>query len=83
MARKIPQRVREVLSEARKELQKIYHNRLKEIILFGSYARGDFMDDLLEKAWQSLEAADSLFKDNFIDFSAGRAYCKKNNSPGT
>lgn len=45
MARKIPTKVREVLSEARKELQRIYHNRLKELILFGSYARGDFMDD--------------------------------------
>lgn len=32
------------------------------------------VDDLLEKAWQSLEAADSLFKDNFVDFSASRAY---------
>ncbi len=45
MVKEIPQRVRTVLEETRKELQKIYHDRLKEMILFGSYARGDFMDD--------------------------------------
>jgi uncharacterized protein (UPF0332 family) len=32
------------------------------------------VDDLLEKAFQSLDAAESLFKDSFIDFSASRAY---------
>lgn len=32
------------------------------------------VDDLLEKAFQSLEAAESLFEDGFIDFSASRAY---------
>lgn len=30
--------------------------------------------DLLEKAKQSLDAAHSLFNNDFIDFSAGRAY---------
>ena len=33
------------MKETRNELQKIYSDRLKEIILFGSYARGDFMAD--------------------------------------
>jgi uncharacterized protein (UPF0332 family) len=32
------------------------------------------VDDLLEKGFQSLEAAESLFEDGFIDFSASRAY---------
>lgn len=32
------------------------------------------VDDLLEKAWQSLDAAESLFNDGFVDFSASRAY---------
>jgi uncharacterized protein (UPF0332 family) len=32
------------------------------------------VDDLIEKAWQSLEAAELLLKDSFIDFSASRAY---------
>ena len=44
MARKIPKRVHLVLNETRKELRRIYPDRLKEIILFGSYARGDFLD---------------------------------------
>ena len=33
------------------------------------------VDDLIEKAWQSLNAAESLLKDNFVDFSsASRSY---------
>lgn len=32
------------------------------------------VDDLVEKAWQSLDAAESLYEDSFIDFSASRAY---------
>jgi uncharacterized protein (UPF0332 family) len=32
------------------------------------------VDELLEKAWQSVEAAELLLRDNFIDFSASRAY---------
>lgn len=32
------------------------------------------VDDLLEKAFQSLDASESLFKDDFIDFAASRAY---------
>ena len=45
MVREIPHRVQKILKETRNELQKIYSDRLKEIILFGSYARGDFMND--------------------------------------
>ncbi len=45
MVRNIPHRVQTILKETRNELQKIYSDRLKEIILFGSYARGDFMDN--------------------------------------
>ena len=44
MANKIPKKVQKVLEETRKELKKIYPHRLKEIILFGSYARGDFVE---------------------------------------
>jgi predicted nucleotidyltransferase len=44
VARKIPKKVRLVLSETRQELRKIYPDRFKELILFGSYARGDFLD---------------------------------------
>jgi len=45
VVRNIPHRVQTILKETRNELQKIYSDRLKEIILFGSYARGDFMDN--------------------------------------
>ena len=42
MQRKVPAKVKRILSETRRELEKIYADRLKEMILFGSYARGDF-----------------------------------------
>lgn len=45
MSRKIPERVRKILKKTRKELDKIYHERIKGMILFGSYARGDFTDE--------------------------------------
>lgn len=41
----IPKKVQGILNEIREELQKIYLHRLKEMILFGSYARGDFGED--------------------------------------
>lgn len=44
MAKRIPKRVLTVINETRDELQKIYRDRLKEMILFGSYARGDFIE---------------------------------------
>ena len=42
MAKKIPKKVKELLREAGVELRNIYSNRLKEIVLYGSYARGDY-----------------------------------------
>ncbi|SRR6266568_2813089 len=45
MAKKIPKRVQHILDETRIELQNIYADRLKEIILFGSYARGDYSSE--------------------------------------
>ena len=33
--------IKPILDEAKERLQKIYGERLKEIILYGSYARGD------------------------------------------
>ncbi len=44
MTKEIPGKVQAVLDETRVELQKIYPKRLKEMILFGSYARGDFIE---------------------------------------
>jgi predicted nucleotidyltransferase len=40
----IPEKVQKILAEIRAELEKIYLHRLKEMILFGSYARGDFVE---------------------------------------
>jgi len=45
MARKIPTKIQRILQETRIELQKIYSGRLKDIILYGSYARGDYSKD--------------------------------------
>jgi predicted nucleotidyltransferase len=45
MARKIPTKIQHILQETRIELQKIYSGRLKDIILYGSYARGDYSKD--------------------------------------
>ena len=45
MNRKIPKKIAPILAEARKRLNKIYGKRLKKVILFGSYARGDATGD--------------------------------------
>ena len=37
--------VKELLEEFKKEIEKLYGDRLKEIILYGSYARGDFTEE--------------------------------------
>jgi len=38
-------KIREVLKEFREEIEKLYSKRLKSIILYGSWARGDATDD--------------------------------------
>ena len=38
---KLPKEIAPILIEAEKRLKKIYGKRLKQVILFGSYARGD------------------------------------------
>lgn len=40
--KKIPKRIQRTIAEAKEQLTAIYAQHLKEIILFGSYARGDF-----------------------------------------
>ena len=45
MNRNIPQQIKQIVKETTSELRKIYHTHLKDVILFGSYARGDFTDD--------------------------------------
>lgn len=42
MAKRLPQKVRKILAEAKGQLSALYAHRLKEVILFGSYARGDY-----------------------------------------
>ena len=42
MRKKLSKRITRVLSEAKEQLQNIYSRQLREIILFGSYARGDY-----------------------------------------
>ncbi len=38
-------RIRDILKEFREELENLYENRLKSIILYGSWARGDATED--------------------------------------
>jgi uncharacterized protein len=42
MARKLPKKIERVLAETKAQLSALYPHRLKEVILFGSYARGDY-----------------------------------------
>jgi uncharacterized protein len=42
MAKKFPGKIAKILNEAKAELSGLYPGRLKGIILFGSYARGDY-----------------------------------------
>ena len=42
MPRRLPKRVEVILAETKSRLTELYSDRLKELILFGSYARGDF-----------------------------------------
>jgi len=38
-------RIRDILKEFREELENLYESRLKSIILYGSWARGDATED--------------------------------------
>ncbi|MCL4477503.1 MAG: nucleotidyltransferase domain-containing protein [Deltaproteobacteria bacterium] len=42
MRKKLPQDIKIILHEVQKILKKVYGENLKKIILYGSYARGDF-----------------------------------------
>jgi predicted nucleotidyltransferase len=42
MPKQIPKRIMTILTETRECFDIIYAQRIKEMILFGSYARGDF-----------------------------------------
>lgn len=44
MKRKMSGKIKIILDEVKKYLEKIYGDKLKGIILYGSYARGDFTD---------------------------------------
>ena len=45
MAKKRPRKIDKVIAEAKALLSAEYANRLKGIVLFGSYARGDFTEE--------------------------------------
>ena len=42
MAKRLPKRVEKILAETKAQLSALYSQRMKDIILFGSYARGDY-----------------------------------------
>ena len=39
------ERIQKVVQEFKREVSKIYGSRLRKIILYGSYARGDYTED--------------------------------------
>jgi predicted nucleotidyltransferase len=41
ISKKVPKKIRGILAETQEALHRIYQNRLKELILFGSQARGE------------------------------------------
>ena len=45
MKKEFPENINLILDEVKNCLKKIYGNNLKSIILYGSYARGDFTED--------------------------------------
>lgn len=45
MKKRIPGKIKNIIKEADKEFRHIYSSRLKKIILYGSYARGDYSDE--------------------------------------
>jgi predicted nucleotidyltransferase len=44
MRRKLPKKITKILETTKKELSALYPQRLKGIILYGSYARGDYAE---------------------------------------
>ena len=40
--KKLPRKIQQIVQEAKEQLQTIYSSHLREMILFGSYARGDY-----------------------------------------
>jgi len=42
MAKKLPKKVEKILKETKAQLSALYSQRMKDVILFGSYARGDY-----------------------------------------
>jgi predicted nucleotidyltransferase len=44
MARHFPEKIDTILKEVKERLGALYPDRLKEVILFGSYARGDYTE---------------------------------------
>lgn len=52
-----------IIRQLRKELQRIYGNRLKGVYLFGSYARGDADDDSDIDVAVVLDRISSRFKE--------------------
>ncbi len=44
MKKELPEDVKNALSELKARLRKIYGDKLRRLILYGSYARGDFVE---------------------------------------
>lgn len=67
---KLPEPIGQLLSELKVRLRKIYGNKLKRVILYGSYARGDFTEGsdidvmiILDDVKDALEERKKYFDD--------------------
>lgn len=45
MQKELPAQIQTIVKETYSELKAVYSDHLREMILFGSYARGDFMNE--------------------------------------
>lgn len=62
----IPESMRQLLEQYVKEIQKIYGSHLNRVILYGSYARGDFRPDSDVDVMILLDLDDVALKDYTI-----------------
>lgn len=44
MTKKLPRKIEKILGETKAQLSALYSQRMKDVILFGSYARGDYTE---------------------------------------
>ena len=72
----MPQTLENLLKAYREELEKVSDNKIKEVILYGSYARGDFRPDsdvdimiLVDSDMEQISPLERIICDVTYDFN--------------